>query len=163
MKMSIKEFLSKLSGISTPIGGITWAPTKNERQIVYKLFQKLGDRRLTRHCRRGFEYRAGIDSLMTMRKDVTSTLSELSPECKCRKILENIRKALHLFQTFVENEYPKNKYNYDSEHAEAMVADDVLTALSSMQRIVSKNLIELSKIYNIELDDFLKYNFNFEN
>lgn len=159
MKMSIKEFVSKLSGISTPIGGITWTPTKNERQIVYELFQKLRDRRLIRHYHGGFEYRAAIDSLMTMRKDVTSALSELSPGCKCRKILENIRKALHLFQTFVEDEYPKNKYNYDSERAEAMPTNDVLTALSSMQKIVSKNLIELNKIYNIELNDSLKYNF----
>jgi len=56
MKMSIKEFVSKLSGISTPIGGITWTPTKNERQIVYELFQKLRDRRLIRHYHGGFEY-----------------------------------------------------------------------------------------------------------
>jgi len=147
MKMSIKEFLNKLSGISTPIIGVTWTPLGDERQIVYKLFQKLGDRRLIRHYHGGFEYDAVIDSLMIMRKDITSTLSELSPESKCRKILENIRKALHLFQTFIEN----NEYVTDS--------DDVLTALYDMKNVVRKNLIKLSKIYNIEIDEYLEYNF----
>lgn len=80
MKNKLKDFVRKISGLSTPIGGITWTPVPNERQIVYKLLQQLGDRRLIRHYHGGFEYRAVINSLKIMRGNVTSALSDLKPD-----------------------------------------------------------------------------------
>src|SRR2546425_321874 len=37
--MNIKDLLQRLSGISTPIGGLNWTPSADERQVVYKLVQ----------------------------------------------------------------------------------------------------------------------------
>lgn len=70
---------------------------------------------------------------------------------------------MHLFQTFVEEEYPPDQYRYDIERAEAIPTGDILNALSNMQRVIGSNLLELSKIYGIELDDSLTYNFKVSN
>ena len=104
MRMSIKELLTKLSGITTPIGGITWVPTKNERQIVYKLIQQLGNRRLINHYHETFDILGDDDLLIVMRNNVLHQRYQNFLFKRKMSKVENIRKALKLFQTFQEKQ-----------------------------------------------------------
>ena|SRR3989442_1382658 len=152
MRLSITEFLRRLSGISTPIFGISWTPPSEERQLVNGLLQQLGDRRLIRKYHGGFEYRAVIVSLEKMRSDATQALSQLSPEAACRPTIENLRTALHLFQTLVESERPAGR-------DEASPTDATLKALGVFQDTVGSQLRSLARAYSIPLYEGLVENF----
>jgi hypothetical protein len=158
MKRSLSNFTRRVSGISTPVGGISWTPSADERQIVYKLLQRLGDRRLIRHYHGGFEYPAVVRSLEIMRTNVTDALTALSPESHARPLLEDIRTALHAFQDLLQEEYPQDKYRYDSG-AEASPTSEVLEALQEMRSIVGQKVERLGQIHEIPLGDTLVGNF----
>jgi hypothetical protein len=158
MKRTLSNFIRRLSGISSPVGGISWTPTADERQIVYKLLQRLGNRRLIRHHHGGFEYPAVVRSLEIMRSNVTDALAELSPESGARPLLEDIRTALHAFQDLLQEEYPQDRYRYDLG-TEASPTSEVLEALQEMRSIVGRQVGRLSQIHEIPLSDTLVHNF----
>jgi hypothetical protein len=49
MKFSLKKWLRRITGISTPVGGISWEPRPSEpdeQQLIRKLFSLLEDKRI---------------------------------------------------------------------------------------------------------------------
>ena len=46
MKLSFKEILKRISGVSTPVFGISWNPPRDERDIVSALITYFEDRRV---------------------------------------------------------------------------------------------------------------------
>jgi len=159
MKLLISDFFKRLSGISTPIGGISWEPSQDERQIVYRLVQKLGDRRLIHDFHHRFEYYAVIKSLEKMRDSITDALGTLSPESKSIKLIENIRKVLHLFQTLIESEYSVETNILRDKSFEPVPTHNTLEALFAMQKVIGTHLLLISQIYKFELDETLKHKF----
>jgi len=84
--MRLREFLSKLTGLSTPLGGISWKPASDEREVVYRLLQRLGNRRLVHHSHGSFGFPGAIRSLELMREDMTTALGELGPASPLRAL-----------------------------------------------------------------------------
>jgi uncharacterized protein DUF6650 len=159
--MKIKEFMTKISGIDTPFGGVSWTPPANERQVIYRLMQQMGDRRLIRHCHGGLEYAAVVRSVETMRANITVALGELEPESRSRNCLETMRFALHLFQDFVESEYPRSRFVYEGSR-EAPLTENVLTALYRMRSVVWKQLEILAQSHDVVIQTQLLINFGRE-
>ncbi len=88
-----------------------------------------------------------------MRSNVTEALAELPPESKARTLLEDIRMALHAFQDLVEEEYPRHRYRYDTEPANAPATEEVLIALEEMRSLMQYHLQQLSLIYGLARTD----------
>jgi|SRR5271156_6247489 len=151
MKKRLAQFFDRISGVSTPFVGISWIPPADERQIIYKLLQRMGDRRLIRHSHGGFEYSSVVSSLNTMRSNLTEALAELSPESKVRPLLEDMRTTLHAFQDLVEAEYPRDRFDYEAERAEAGETAEVLKALNVVRRAAGDRILQLSETYKISL------------
>jgi hypothetical protein len=93
-----------------------------------------------------------------MRSNVTDALAELSPESDARPLLEDIRTALHAFRDLVQEEYPQDRYRYDSG-AEGSPTTDILEALQEMRSIVGRQVGLLSQIHKIPLSTALVHNF----
>lgn len=162
MKIKLASFIKKVSGISTPLGGIEWVPDADERKIIYALIQNLGNRRLIRHYHGGFEHKSVIESCNIIRSNLTDALAGLSPESAVRETLEDMRTVFHLFQTLIEEEYPPERFAYRQADPEAEITDDILLALDGVRDFVGSRLSELSKAFEIPLSSDIAYDYNLE-
>ena len=151
--MKIAEVLKRLNGISTPIVGINWTPSVDERQVVYKLVQQLADRRLIWPSHGDFHFEKAIRSLESMRGHITEALGALKPEAQSRTLLEQIRLALQLFQTFLEKQYPPGQQRLN----QAPLKPGVLNVWATMQKVVGERLVVLSTNHKIALPAVLEY------
>jgi hypothetical protein len=156
MKLSIKEYLRRIKGFSSPFGGINWDLPQDDKKILYSLFQKLGDRRLLRRTHGEFEYNYVLESLNTMRHNVTNALCELQPTSKSRLYLENIMSCLHGFQTYVELDYKQCGYKNIAP------SNELLEAFSCMRNIVGGNLYDLQKVLKIDIPNELRNSFRIQ-
>ncbi len=154
MGNKLNEFLRRITGFSSPVGGISWHVPQDEREVLYKLVQQLSDRRFLRRSHVGFDFYYILDSLSKMRENVTSALCELSPKSKTRLFLENIRAALHEFQSHVEYELKELR------DLETIPSEELLIALESMRDVVGGNLYSIEQVLGVEVPSELKVNFN---
>ncbi len=100
MKVPFKKIAKSLTGISTPVFGISWTPPETDREIVRKLITFLEDRRaLYNPYDREFPPWV-TQSVLEIRKELTDTLKiigdnpEISPHLRamraaCRKFMDS--------------------------------------------------------------------------
>lgn len=157
--MSIIDFLRRISGISTPVGGLQWNNEPSEREIIYEMLQSLGNRRLIRHYHGGFEYKAVIRSCEIIREYITTALKKIRPDSGVRTRLEEMRGAIHIFQTLVEERYPHERFSYEKENLEASTDDDVFTALYALREFFGARLDQLGSTYGITLPNELSHQY----
>jgi hypothetical protein len=99
--MRFKELLLRLTGLSTPVFGVSWAPPKAAIAVARKVLAFLEDRRVLYvpsemetpdHC---------VRSVLDIRRFITETIGDLSPDdaivphlramrAACRKFLETV-------------------------------------------------------------------------
>jgi hypothetical protein len=115
------------------------------------MLQSIGNRRLVRHYHGGFEYKAVIRSCEIIREDITTALKKIRPDSGVRTRLEEMRGAIHIFQTLVEERYPPERFPYGNENFEASPDDDVLTTLNALREFFGARLDQLGSTYGITL------------
>jgi hypothetical protein len=157
---SMLDFLRRISGISTPLGGFEWDNEPSEREIVYEMLQALGNRRLIHVYHGGFEYKAALRSCEIIREDITHALKKLRPESRARIPLEEMRGAVHIFQTVVEERYPPERFSYERDKVEARPDDEVLTTLHALRDFFGERLSLLGSTYGIALPQNLSHQYN---
>lgn len=156
---SILGFLRKIKAVSTPFGGFEWDNEPKEREIIYEMLQSLGNRRLIRHYHGGFEYKAVIRSCEIIREDITNSLKKLRPQSGARVCLEEMRGAIHVFQTLVEERYPSERFSYNGEDVEAKSDEEVLATLYALRDFFGERLSHLGTVYSIPLSQELSHQY----
>ena len=73
--LGFKELISKITGISTPIFGVSWRPEETERKIIRDLFITLEDKRVIGLLCTGFFI---TPSVLQIRNELTNTLKRLN-------------------------------------------------------------------------------------
>jgi len=103
VKLKGKAIASRLTGISTPIGGISWKPPTDEKDKAKRLLVFLEDRRALYHP---YDMEVGdyvVESILEIRERLTEDLEEVSKSSilgegltamrsACRRFLDNIQK-----------------------------------------------------------------------
>lgn len=164
-KRTFTEFIRSLTGITTPVFGVSWSAPPDEREAVYKLIQQLRDHRLiTGVGHSGFAFVQVIASLTRARSEVTLGLSSLQSESKGRPCLENIRVALQIFQDLVEVDFPRNldaerPVEYGDLMGKRNLRDLFVDACVRMQEKIGENVASLAQLYGIPLTDDTKREF----
>ena len=99
--VSFKKIARSVTGISTPIFGVSWTPPKDERKIVQKLVVLLEDRRAL-YYEQHMEYSPWVtESVLEIRKELTDALQQCDEESEmvgpiramraaCRKYLDKM-------------------------------------------------------------------------
>ncbi len=154
MARRAKEFLKKLTGLSTPFGGVSWKPLADERDVIYRLLQQLGNRRLMDRTHGAFGFPRVIRSLEQMRNDLTAALTELPSDSPLRGILEDARADLQHFQTFVEDEFS------DNGHIDRGPSEALLEALWAIRKGIGAKVAFLSNACDVPLSKDLLYHFH---
>ncbi len=120
---NIKKIFKKITGISTPLGGISWAPTKNEKDILYNFIIKMSNRRLLSRTHGGFQYKDALNSLNIIRENITKVLMDLGPNSSYKRIFLVLLEYYKRFQTTIENEYKNNNFRDDVTPSENLIKE----------------------------------------
>lgn len=97
VKLKGKSFASRLTGISLPIVGISWTPPQDERKIAKALITFFEDKRVLSmpyHMEVG---RYVVDSILDIRKRITSDLEKTSSSSTLGESLIAMRTTCHKF------------------------------------------------------------------
>lgn len=95
--MNYKEILSRITGFSVPIFGISWHPPEPEIAVARRVLAFLEDRRvLYNPYHLEMEYQC-IDSVLEIRKFLTGIIGELDSGSKLAEHLRAIRAACRRF------------------------------------------------------------------
>jgi hypothetical protein len=137
----LRDYLNRVTGISTAFFGLSWQPPALERDTLRKLVVDLADRRVLYHHGCGMPRRNMIESCERMRRSVTDALRALPEDSKAIPYVEDMRAACHQFQTYVERFFDKSGHGSPEE--------SFYMALGELRGSVGKALAEICHNYRI--------------
>jgi hypothetical protein len=97
LNMKFKEITKRITGVSSPIFGVSWNPENTERDFAREVISFLEDRRVLyvpsemevpRHC---------VDSVLQIRQFLTSKIGKIPDDSELTKSLRAMRAACRKF------------------------------------------------------------------
>jgi len=155
--MSWKIFLRRLTGISTPLGGVSFQPvTENERKIAFQVISFLEDRRIL-YRTMGIEVHDwSVKSVFEIRSFLTEMISSTDDYPALTEDLKNIRKACRKFLNDVEAD---ENSEFILDHKVENFKDKqkrFAEAFFDIRKPISRCVMELSYRYDIQIHGELR-------
>jgi len=147
-KLKGKQFLNRLTGISTPVGGVSWKPPINERDIARKLLVFLEDRRV---LFMPFDMEIGlyvIRSIQEIRQRLTSDLQQISKSDVLGESMSAMRASCRKFMTETQDK----KRNRGMWHHEGQI----WSALGELRAIFGIHVARIACAYDLEVEEQLE-------
>ena len=138
------EGIRRITGISTPVGGISWTPSMSERKTIYNFWQTLADRRILYESKCKVPCEQMVTSVEAIRNMITSTLKELSPESSIRSLLEEMRTACHEFQMYLEEVFQSK-----SDEEKVACGSEFNESISELREVFRKNIGKLDESFDL--------------
>jgi len=142
MKTTFKKIAKSLTGISTPVFGISWNPPTPDRDIVRKLIVFFEDRRALYNPYDMETPHWVTESVLQIRRKLTGTLALIDQESDIAPHLRAMRAACRKFMDEVEHGR-KNRRPYFG---------DIFTALGEMRAIFGVHIAQLCVKYGIDVE-----------
>lgn len=154
MRYSFKDLFQKykLTGFSTPFGGITYEVAEGEKEIIEKFITFLEGRRalfseLYEGCPEGV-----IDSIMTIRNELQKVREELNRNSYCFKILSKMQDRIFEFIQYACKDCPnphscKNCQIYE---------EGCIEGLLEFRKRFGTHIADIAVTYKINIDHNLK-------
>lgn len=147
MKVPFKKIAKSLTGISTPVFGISWNPPETEREIVRKLLVFLEDRRAL-YNPFDIEMPEYVDrSIIEIRHELTKTLQTLDAKSE---ISQHIRAMRAACRKFLNQIVPHNRHRYYGR-GEA----EFFAALGEFRAIFGIHIAQLCVKYGVDIEQEL--------
>jgi len=114
--LKFKEIINRLTGISSPIFGVSWNPPKLEINIAKRVITQLEDRRvlynptemkLPQHC---------VQSVIEIRRILSQELNGLTNESSLSNSLRAMRSACRKFLNTIDADEKIIKYGAHDKH-----------------------------------------------
>ena len=138
MKIKFKELVSRLTGVSIPVFGVSWNPPEPERKIIRDVLVFLEDRRaLYNPFAHELEHEVA-DSILDIRKELTTAIQRLSADSNATPLLRAMRSACR--------EY----LNEIREHRPPMFS--FLSSLGKLRTLFGINIAYLAIEYGIDIE-----------
>ena len=116
MKITFKNIAKSLTGISTPVFGVSWKPPETDRNIVRKLVIFFEDRRALYNPYDVETPHWVIDSVLEIRRKLTETLASIDQDSDIALHLRAMRAACRKFMDEAEHKkrgrYPHYGYKF---------------------------------------------------
>ena len=143
MKIPYKKIALSLTGISTPVFGVSWNPPQLERDIVRKLIVFLEDRRALFNPF-DIEMPEYVDrSIIEVRHELTATLRTLDENSDISTHLRAMRTAC---RKFLNQIIPEDRHRYGRDQAE------FFAALGELRAIFGIHIAQLCVKYGIDIE-----------
>lgn len=150
--MKPREIASRITGISTPLGGLSWEPPKPDSQVVRQLFLFLEDRRvlyepaqveMPEHC---------VQSVLQIRQHLTAVLNDGGISTELEDVLRGLRGACRDFlgQTNYMHERPGMREGFGGLH------DWMFNqALGTLRSAFGLQIARLAITYDVDVPELL--------
>jgi hypothetical protein len=154
MKIPFATFFNRITGISTPIAGVSWTPPVAEHQVVTRLVTFLEDRRvlynpyemeIVSHC---------ISSILEIRHRLTEELECLDSNSELHATIAAIRASCRKFLDTVER---KNIIHGSRFYHDLSMADQFVfgSALGELRGAVGVHLAFMAAKYQVDVEEQL--------
>lgn len=148
-KVRFKQILKRITGISTPIFGVSWKPPEAERGIAQDLATFLEDRRVLynpmelecpHHC---------VESVLEIRRELTSLLRRVSSESTLKESLRGMRAACRKFLDATDGQHGR----HGPIHMPFGRHDWIfISALGELRGVVGVHLARIAAAYGLDLE-----------
>ncbi len=142
VKLKGKAIASRLTGISTPIGGISWTPPVDEKDRAKRLLVFLEDRRALYHP---YDVEVGdyvVQSILEIRTRLTEDLEEISKSSILGESLTAMRAACRKFLDDIQK--PKGRRHWMGHH--------IINNLGELRALFGIHVARLACAYDLEVE-----------
>jgi len=163
----MKDIPKKITGISTPFGGVSWEPPVDEKKIAQQVIIFLEDRRLVSFIHHVERDRDAIISANMIRDFLTTKLQELNPKSQLYECLQEIRTAAREFVTELEKiisgmEKEDDDYRTSSDPENFTFygnwEKDGMKCVHKLRRRISPQIIKMETLYKVKIhNEILNY------
>jgi len=146
-KLKGKQLATRLTGISTPIGGISWTPPVDERDVAKQLLVYLEDRRA---LYMPYDMEVGpyvMDSIIEIRQRLTKDLEKISRSSVLGESLSAMRASCRKFLTETQDD-PQRRHHWRMEGL-------VWQALGELRAICGLHIARIACAYDLTIEEQL--------
>lgn len=141
------QLAKRLTGISTPIGGISWNPPVDERDIAKQLLVFLEDRRVL-FMPYDMEVEPYVmDSIIEIRQRLTKALELISRSSVLGESIAAMRASCRKFLTETQDD-PKHMHHWRME-------GHIWQALGELRAICGLHIARIACAYDLEIEEQL--------
>ena len=148
-KLKARNLARRITGISTPFGGISWDPPDDERRTVRGFVTFLEDRRVLFNPYYLEIEDQVIQSALSIREKATETLSQLTDDSPAIASIKGMRAAC---RRFLDEPHPNYRH---LERARFGHDTGFLVALGELRATVGLHLATLIMAYDLEVEEEL--------
>ncbi|MGA2385970.1 MAG: DUF6650 family protein [Candidatus Bathyarchaeia archaeon] len=148
--MKFKEIIKRITGISTPIFGVSWNPDHTERDIARQVIVFLEDRRVLYvpcemecpdHC---------VQSVLQMREFLTARIAETPEKTELSNSLRAMRAACRKFLGAVGDPHGEVvRFGFQSGHYASW---KFLSAIGELRGIFGVQVAKIAVAYGIDVE-----------
>lgn len=143
IKLRGRELATRLTGISTPIGGISWKPPVDERDKARRLLVYLAGQRALHYPYNKEIGTFVVQSVLDTRERITRDLKALSMDSLLRETLRAIQAICRKFLD--ENQSPSAGYGWPYEA-------QLLSTLGELRALCGIHIARIACAYDLEVD-----------
>ncbi|MFZ2149047.1 MAG: DUF6650 family protein [Sedimentisphaerales bacterium] len=143
IKLKGRELATRLTGISTPTGGISWKPPVDERNKARRLLVYLAEQRALRYPYNKEIGTFVVQSVLDTRERITRDLEALSTDSLLRETLRAMQAVCRKFLD--ENQSPSAGYGWPYEA-------QLLSTLGEMRALFGIHIARIACAYDLEVD-----------
>lgn len=151
--MRFKDIASRLTGISSPIFGVSWNPPEAERSVAKRVITFLEDRRvlyspseleIPDHC---------VQSVIEIRRSLTTEIAKLEEKSDISASLRALRAACRKFLDTVRGDEGRIiRFGAQSGHYANWTFN---SALGEMRGVFGIHIAKLATAYGVDVEDDL--------
>jgi len=144
VKVKFKKIAKSVTGVHTPVFGVSWSPPESEREVVRKMITFLEDRRALYNPFDMERPAWVIESVLEIRKKLTETLRTLDGDSDVTPHLRAMRAACRKFldQTEMMKDGRGPYFN-------------IFAALGEMRGVFGIHIAQLCVKYGVDVEDEL--------
>jgi len=142
-KLKGRELATRLTGILTPMGGISWKPPVDERDKARRLLVYLAGQRALHYP---YDREVGtfiVQSILDTSERLTRDIEALSTDTLLRKILRAMQAACRKFLD--ENQSPSASYGWPYEA-------QLYCTLGELRALLGIHIARIACAYDLEVD-----------
>jgi hypothetical protein len=147
IKLKGRELATRLTGISTPIGGISWKPPADEQDKARRLLLYLAGQRALHYPYNKEIGTFVVQSVLDTRERITRDLKALSMDSLLRETLRAMQAVCRKFLD--ENQSPSAGYGWPYEA-------QLLSTLGELRALFGIHIARIACAYDLELDACLE-------
>ena len=148
--MKFKDIIKRITGISTPIFGVSWNPDNTERDIAREVISYLEDRRVLyvpyemecpSYC---------VDSVLQIRQFLTSKIGQIPVDSELSKSLRAMRASCRKFLNDTNDPHGDIiRYGFQMGH---FASWKFISALGELRGIFGVHIAKIAVSYGVDVE-----------